>query len=325
VKRNKIAIALLTSLLLNSACERSTETIDDPGIPPAVPIGLRVYYASDGEVTIDWQSNSENDVTGYNIYRRTDSTESTKIAYTSDSYYLDDSLSYNVTYHYKITAVSLWDRESGFSDEVSATPVNRYKPQRPTGLQINARNWEGEISIFIKWATGYESDVMGYNIYRSDLPGFVSDSTNLIAYTNTVNFSDTLNIDLYTNYYYKIRAVDKGNLISDESSEINDLVFEIPEVIYPKDNSTVEPFNEFLIKAIHLTATYRIGLQSNQYFNEVWSTTVETNITDDTLRIDFIPSTLELNRTYYWRIATYSGNSQDPNSISKLFAVTFKD
>lgn len=324
MKRNRIAIALFTLLFLN-ACERPSETIDDPGIQPAVPVGLTIYYASDGEITIDWQSNPESDVSGYNIYRRIDSTESIKIDYTSDSYYFDDSLDYNVTYYYKVTAVSIWDRESGFSNEVSATPVNRYKPQRPTGLQINARNWEGEISIFIKWATGYESDVMGYNIYRSDLPGFISDSTNLIAFTNMINFSDTLNIDLYTNYYYKIRAVDKGNLISDESSEINDLVFEIPEVFFPKNNSTVNVFTEFLIKAIQVPANYRIGLQSNQYFGEVWSTTVETNIIDDTLRIDFFPSTLELNRTYYWRIAAYSGNSQDPNSISKLFAVTFKD
>ena len=293
VKRNKIAIALLTSLLLNSACERSTETIDNPGIPPAVPIGLRVYYASDGEVTIDWQSNSENDVTGYNIYRRTDSTESTKIAYTSDSYYFDDSLSYNVTYHYKITAVSLWDRESGFSDEVSATPINRYRPQKPTGLQINARNWEGEISIFLKWATGYESDVKGYNIYKSNLPGFASDSSNFIAFTSGVNFSDTLNIDLYTNYYYRIRAVGV--------------------------------YNEFLIKAIQVPASYRIGLQTNKYFGEIWSATIETDVTDDTLRINFNPYSLQFYKTYYWRVATYSGNSQDPNSISKLFAVTFKD
>jgi hypothetical protein len=325
VKRNKIAIALLTSLLLNSACERSTETIDNPGIPPAVPIGLRVYYASDGEVTIDWQSNSENDVTGYNIYRRTDSTESTKIAYTSDSYYFDDSLSYNVTYHYKITAVSLWDRESGFSDEVSATPINRYRPQKPTGLQINARNWEGEISIFLKWATGYESDVKGYNIYKSNLPGFASDSSNFIAFTSGVNFSDTLNIDLYTNYYYRIRAVDKGNFLSDESSEINDLVFEIPEVIFPENNSTVGVYNEFLIKAIQVPASYRIGLQTNKYFGEIWSATIETDVIDDTLRINFNPYSLQFYKTYYWRVATYSGNSQDPNSISKLFAVTFKD
>lgn len=316
---------MLLSLLLNSACERPAETIDDPGIPPAVPTGLRVYYASDGEITIEWQSNAETDVTGYNIYRRIDSTESIKIAFATDNYYFDDSLDYNTTYYYKITSVSIGNRESGFSDEVFATPINRYKPQKPLGLQINARNWEGEISIFIKWLNNYESDVTGYNIYRSRSPGFTSGSSNFIAFTNEINFSDTLNIDLYTNYYYKVRAVDRDNLISDESGEINDLILGIPKVIFPEDKSTVKVFNEFLIKTVQLQATYRIGLQTNQFFGEIWYTTIETDIIDDTLRIDFTPSSLEFYKTYYWRVATYSGNSEDPNSISKLFSVTFKD
>lgn len=325
MKRIRIVSVLLLLLLLYNGCERPTETTDDSNIPPAVPAGLYIYYASDGEITIDWSSTNEGDVKGYNIYRRTDSTESKKIDYTSDSYYFDDSLNYNVTYFYKITSVNIRDRESGFSNEVSATPINRYKPFKPLGSQINGRNWEGDISIFIKWSQGYESDIKGYNVYRSISQGFISDSSNIIGFTNGNSFSDTLNINFYTNYFYKIRAVDKGNLISDESNEVSDLVLEIPGVIYPKDNSTVRPFNQFLIKPIHVPATYRIGLQTNQYFDEVWSTTVETSITDDTLKIDFTPSTLEINKTYYWRIATYSGISQDPNSISKLYSVIFKE
>ncbi len=325
MKRIKIVSVLLLSLLVYNGCERPTETVDDSKIPPAVPTGLYVYYASDGEVTIDWHSTNESDVKGYNIYRRTDSAESIKIDYTSDSYFFDDSLDYKVTYYYKITSVNIWNTESAFSSEVSATPINRYKPLKPLGLQINARNWEGDILIFIEWAQGYESDIIGYNIYRNTSPGFISDSSNLVGFTNRNSFSDILNINLYINYYYKIRAIDKGNLISDESSEVNDLVLEIPDVLYPKDNSTVKPFNQFLIKAIQVPATYRIGLQTNQYFDEVWSTSVETGITDDTLKIDFTPSTLELNKTYYWRVATYSGNSQNPNSISKLYSVIFKE
>ena len=325
VKRIRIVPVLLLSLLLYNGCERPTETADDPIIPPAVPTRLYVYYASDGEITIDWQSSGEGDVKGYYIYRRTDSTESEKIDYTTDSYYFDDSLDYNVTYYYKITSVNIWDSESAFTGEVSATPINRYNPLKPLRLQINARNWERNISIYLDWTKGYESDIKGYNIYRSTSPGFISDSSNFVGFTNEINFSDTLNINLYTNYYYKIRAVDKGNLISKESDQVNDLVLEIPEVIYPKDNSTVQPFNDFLVKAIHVPATYRIGLQTNQYFDEVWSTSKETNITDDTLKIEFTPSPLEYNKTYYWRIATYSGNSQNPNSISKLFTLRFKE
>ena len=98
----RIASVLLLSLLLYNGCERPTDTVDGSNIPPAVPTGLYVYYASDGRITIDRQSSGERDVKGYNIYRRTDSTESKKIDYTSDSYYFDDSLEYNVIYYYKI-------------------------------------------------------------------------------------------------------------------------------------------------------------------------------------------------------------------------------
>ena len=98
----RIASVLLLSLLLYNGCERPTDTVDGSNIPPAVLTGLYVYYASDGGITIDRQSSGERDVKGYNIYRRTDSTESKKIDYTSDSYYFDDSLEYKVIYYYKI-------------------------------------------------------------------------------------------------------------------------------------------------------------------------------------------------------------------------------
>src|SRR4030066_425336 len=202
-----ISVIFLLSIIF-CGCDRKTEFVDDPGIPPAVPVGLRIYYASDGEIGIDWNSNSEPDVKGYNIYRRTEFTEPVKVAFINDNYFFDDSLEYDTTYYYKITAVNLWDRESDFSSEVSGKPENRYNPEKPLGVRINARNWEGEISVYLFWFQNEESDVNGYNIYRSTSPGFTSDSSNLIGFTNSANFSDTTSLNFYTNYYYKIRAKD---------------------------------------------------------------------------------------------------------------------
>jgi hypothetical protein len=299
--------------------------IKDPGIPPAVPSGLRFFYASDGEIGIEWRANPEPDVKGYNIYRRTYSAESEKIANVNDNYFFDDSLFYDTTYYYKVTAVNLWDRESDFSNEISAKPENRENPRRPAGLRINARNWEGEISVFLNWLHNEESDVEGYNIYRSTAPDFTPDSNNLIGFSNTANFSDTGSIQFYQNYSYKIRARDRGGLLSNSSEEVKDLVFEIPEVIFPPDNSTINFFENFAIKTIDAPATYRVNLQSNKYFGEIWSSSVSSTSINDTIQIRFNPPSLQVNKIYYWRIATYSGNSSDPNSISKLFSVTLKD
>lgn len=324
MKITKYISSIFLLLLIFGGCERSTEIPDDPGIPPAAPTELRIYDASDGEVIISWRSNIEAEVTGYNIYRRTEFTEPIKIAFTSDSFFFDDSLEYDTTYYYRVTAINLWERESDFSAEVSAKPENRFKPQKPFGIQINARNWEAKISIYIHWLQNEESDVKGYNIYRNTTPGFIADSSSLLAFTKKADFSDTTNLNMNLNYYYKVKAIDKGGLIGNESDEVNDLILEIPEVIFPPDNSVVEFFEEFIIKAIDIPASYRIVLQTNKFFGEIWSKTVSSDIVNDTLRIDFNPPALQANKIYYWRIATYSGNSSDPNSISTIFSVTFK-
>ncbi|RPI75259.1 MAG: hypothetical protein EHM47_03090 [Ignavibacteriales bacterium] len=299
--------------------------IDDPGIPPAVPTGLRVYYASDGEITIDWRSNSEPGIKGYNIYRRTEFTEPVMIAFADDNFFFDDSLEYDTTYFYKVRAINLWDIESGFSDEISATPVNRYNPLRPFGIEINARNWNGDISVYLNWVQNEETDIESYNVYRSTSAGFAADSTNFIGFTNRADFTDTLNLEFYLNYYYKVKAKDKGGLLSNETSDVNDLILEIPEVIFPADNVTVEFFNQFIITAIDVPTNYRIGLQTNKFFDEIWSTTVSSSIVNDTLKIDFNPPPLQVNKVYYWRVSTYSGNSSDPNSISRLYSLTFRN
>ena len=74
-----------------------TNNPPDDSLPPAIPSGLSVYYAADAEVIIDWTANTETDLKGYNIYRSIGDTLSfTKIDFTTDDYYYDDSLSYNL-------------------------------------------------------------------------------------------------------------------------------------------------------------------------------------------------------------------------------------
>jgi hypothetical protein len=325
VKKTFSVLPVIIIIIFIQSCERPTESTGDPGIPPAVPTGLIIFYASDGEITIDWRNNSEPDVKGYNVYRRTASTELVNIGFTQSSFFFDDSLYYDTTYYYRVSAVSIWNRESDLSDEVSAAPINRFSPRRPLWVQINARNWEGEKSVFLNWWRNEESDVAGYNIYRSTNPSFISDSSSFIGFTSSINFADTFQLSLYTNYYYKIKAVDKGGLLSEDSETKQDFILDIPEIIFPQDNSEVNFFTDFLILALDIPAAYRITVQTNPFFDEIWNSTIETNVINDTLKIRFNPPYLETGRIYYWRVSTYSGNSQDPNSISGLFSFILKN
>lgn len=318
-------LLILTSVVIHYGCERPTDvTQKDDGIPPAVPTGVRIYYASDGEILVEWFSNVEADLKGYNVFRKTNKTEYSLLAFTRNSYWFDDSLSYDEKYFYKISAVDIWGQESERSEEVSATPINRYNPKTPRYISINARNWEGKISVYLDWELSNESDVVGYNIYRNLNSSFTADSTNQIGFTNGIQFSDTNNIQLYKDYYYKIRAVDRGGLMSNESSLVNDQVYDMAEQIFPANDSLVNYFNNFLIKSVKTPADYRLIVQTNEYFGEFWSTNFSSSVINDTIKVQFNPPYLYPYVYYYWRIITYSNNNSEPNSISPVYKFKVK-
>ncbi len=308
-----------------AGCQREIDMVQPgSGLPPAVPVGLTVVYADDGSIALFWQSNTEPDLYGYNVYRSTDSVNFMAINFTSNNYYVDDSLNYNTTYYYRITAINLGNKESLPSNIVSGKPINLYAPSQPQGLSINARNWEGNISVYLSWNPNYEGDIAGFNIYRSLSPDFNSDSANLIGFSNGIDFTDTLNFKLYMQYYYRIRAVDKGGLISTQTPEVNDEIYGIPQIIFPQDGTQTTYFSSFVIKAVGVPADYKIVVQDNKFFGTFWSTDFSSSVTNDIISISFNPYYINTGVTYYWRVATYSQNVNQPNSVSPLYKFIIK-
>ncbi len=300
-----------------SGCERNAPTdVTGDGLPPAVPTNVRVYSAYEGEIEIVWHANVEIDLKGYNIYRSTDSTNFSFIDFSDQNYYLDDSLNYSTKYFYRISAIDLENHESQLSSVVSAVPMNVYPPLAPRFPEINARNWLGEVSIYLTWDPGYETDIAGFYIYRSIASGFTPDSTSLAGFSPSPDFSDTSNLSLLTRYYYKIVAVDKGNLKSDPSSEVNDEILPMAGIVYPAGTIRANTLT-FKFIAVSVPATYEISLQTNPFFGEIWSKDVTINTINDTVSVDYDGNSVSYNISYYWRVATYT-NSSDPNSISPL-------
>ena len=312
-------------LLFFYGCERPTNISNaDDGIPPAVPSGVEVYFAGDGEIILDWVNNSEPDFKGYNIYRSNDDSIFSKIFFTLNNYFYDDTLDYDTIYFYRITALDIWGKESAPSQTVSAQPINLTKPSIPRSITISARDWEDKLSVYLSWRANVESDIKQYNIYKSTGDGFIPDSISLIGSTILPEFTDTTDLSLYSMYYYKIKAVDKGDLLSDESNTVSDQIPGIPEVIYPKDKSESSGFPEFIFNAVKVPATYEIVVQQNKFFGTFWDKQFDTNVTNDTIKVNFDPLYLENNKTYYWRVALYTSSSSEPNSISKLYQFTIK-
>ncbi len=247
----KLTIITFFAFIIFYGCERPTNlNQSDDGIPPAVPVNLQIYFAGDGEISLDWIQNYESDLKGYNIYRSLNDSSYSFLSFTTNTYFDDDSLDYNQTYYYKITAVDIYGRESSLSSKISAKPENKNPPIKIRYPYINARNWEGKIEIYLSWDRNPESDIKGYFIYRNNKNAFTADSTNLIGFTRNVFFNDTSELVFYHEYYYKIKAVDKGNITGTSSDEISDHILEIPGIVYPKDNSSVPFFEYFTIKTI---------------------------------------------------------------------------
>lgn len=318
--RTLFNISLVLVILLSlTGCERNVPSdAAGDGLPPAVPVNVRVYSAYDGEIQLVWHANADVDLKNYRIYRSTDSTDFNYIDYADQNYYLDDSLNYSTKYFYRITAVDIENRESEPSSVVSAVPKNVYKPYAPRFPEINARNWIGDISVYLSWDPGYETDIAGFYIYRGTVAGFIPDSSSQVGFTPNQNYSDTLNLSLLTTYYYKIVAVDKGNLRSSPSSEVSDLILPMADIVYPVGNIKTNVLT-FKFIAIQVPATYEISLQTNPYFGEIWSKEISSNTVNDTISVNFDGNYINYDVNYYWRVSTFTAGGSVPNSISPLY------
>lgn len=243
---------------------------------PLPPENLTVD-AGNGAVNLDWDTNPETDLAGYNVYRSTTSASGyirLNTTAVSDSEYTDETAENWETYFYVVTAVDRSANESDFSDEVFATPIdlNHYgdtngdlyvditdlpdflavwlesdclttsgwdinddcvvnydefgllaslwrldnvAPGIPTGLQSDS----GDFVVILEWDANPESDLYGYNVYRSTASGgeVVQLNTTPLgvpAYTDT----DVVN---GTTYYYVITALDTALNESGYSNEIS--------------------------------------------------------------------------------------------------------
>jgi fibronectin type 3 domain-containing protein len=199
---------------------------DQPGggdtMPPAAPADL-VATAGDSVVWLDWDDNNEIDLDGYNVYRSTTSGSgysklNSSLVVSSD--YTDNGASGGRTYYYIVTAVDTSWNESNDSNEVFATPIDTIPPLAPTDLSATA----GDRTVSLNWNDNSESDLDGYNVYRSMTSGsgYVQINGSLLSVSNYADNS----VANGTTYYYVVTAVD---ILSNESNDSNE-VSAMPEL-----------------------------------------------------------------------------------------------
>ncbi len=320
-----ISIITVAAIVITSCVrETTTEPLDD-GVPPTAPTGLSVYYAADGEIGIEWTANNEAGIDGYNIYKSVNDTSGMdKIGFTANDYYTVSDLEYDSTYYFKITAVDIFNNKSEFSKTVFATPLNKYTPYSPNRLTIHAQNWYDTLSITLTWHPPVDNDIKGYKIYRSKSDEFDSDSSDALAFTTLNSFTDTTELELLSEYFYSITTIDKGELTSQFSSVVSDIILDRPKLLFPANESIINIPNQIQFQSVSQPATYKLVVQQNPLFNVVYEKTFSISEIKNNISISVDWYSYEYYKKYYWRVIAYSPDNSDPNSFSDLYSFTIE-
>ena len=172
--------------------------------------------ASESLVSLDWDDNSEPDLSSYNVYRSTSSGAGFELIASAlaESQYTDNQVIGDTEYYYAVTAVDRSSTESAHSNEAWAHPADTAPPGAPTSLSARAQ----DSRIALAWDNNPEFDLASYKIYRTQTPGT---DYILIAEDITENLYLDQGLTNDTTYYYTVSAVDINGHESPPSAEVS--------------------------------------------------------------------------------------------------------
>jgi predicted phage tail protein len=188
---------------------------------------------AEDSITISWQPPAANidnstpvNLLGYNVYRTDESqteigNQAINSALISGTEYADKNFQFGKDYRYIVRAVSLGTGgaqvESLNSNPVSVSPRDIFPPAAPERPSVAAPE-PSSARLAIFFAANKETDIAGYNIYRStdpDLPKQNWTKLNQTLLTRTTYQDDK--VEPGKTYYYYVTAVDKAGNVSPPS------------------------------------------------------------------------------------------------------------
>jgi fibronectin type 3 domain-containing protein len=180
--------------------------------PPAAPSGLVATGSSTG-IALNWNDNVEGDLAGYNVYRASSAGGAYVKLNTSglltSSAYNDTSAPTGATSFYRVTAVDDAGNESAIASTSALRPASTdtTPPAAPAGVATTPST----ASIVLDWANNTETDLAGYNIYRSSAAGGTYTKLTTAGLLTASTYTDTTAPAGATSFY-RITAVDtSGN------------------------------------------------------------------------------------------------------------------
>ncbi len=217
--------------------------------PPETPLDLSGTAGSE-QVVLTWTANSELDLGGYNIYRRTgEATEFSAIASrVTDTSYGDEGLTNGTAYGYQITAIDreTSPNESAVTTELSLTPTLSAAPTTATDLVVDG---DALLPTFtFSNAEPFSSGAtLTYTIQISTQSNFsdVTDSESGIAQSSgTTSWTTSRSLIDGQTYYWRVRAVE-GSLTGPFTDTEEFTVSDTPLLAGDFDDSGAVDFDDF--------------------------------------------------------------------------------
>ncbi len=320
-----ILMLTVVALLIPRCTSPADDGIDENDTtPPAVPTGLTVdeNESVEDSIKIVWTANRDKDFDCYRVYRAEwvdQESNYLPIDETISNYYLDVGVGYDTTYYYRISAVDKNDNESEKSAAVSFQPYNVYMPATPSNFKAYGYNIPEESAprIDLQWSANTESDFSHYNIYRDVKASFPLDVDHLLIRTNELQYTD-YEVTVGEKLYYRITAVDKGELSSNPTASRSDAPLPQPNLIYPDSAGTTATLTPaFEWQRIEGATKYVVILQTSFSSGEKWSAEVTQPSSGDKVTKSYSGSALSGATTYWWKVAVYSSDNTAANCYSK--------
>ncbi|MFW6176166.1 MAG: PQQ-binding-like beta-propeller repeat protein [Thermoplasmatota archaeon] len=200
---------------------------------PSPPSNLTVSE-SDLKINLNWSAPEYaggSEITHYNVYRGTNSTNLNQIGNPNKTEYVDTNIEKGITYYYYVTAVN----DVGESDTSNLESIKiTTKPSQPRNLSAE----EDDQNILLDWQSPLDDggiEITYYNLYRGE------SSQNLSLYVNTTStqYGDA-DVEAGKTYFYYVTAVNEINE-SEKSNTVNESTSTVPS---SPTNLTASPYDE---------------------------------------------------------------------------------
>jgi len=182
-------------------------------LPPATPINLSLVEKSFSSIKLSWDKNVEVDFDFYILERSIDNITFTEVARINENVFLDENLSQDTIYYYRIKSVDVNGNESSYSPAfMSKTNKDLREPLPPSLVDI----FSLDESLQLLWEPPEFGDILGYEIFVQELGFDFQPTSTTFSFTPSSGKRKFFIPDLKNNVNYKVQlfSISINNVLS---------------------------------------------------------------------------------------------------------------